>query len=72
MKRLEPLASDRSAANAISRIQYAITDGKEQALTPTETAAIHSIVATWLTEDPELEPATRDRLEKLQRATSPI
>jgi hypothetical protein len=72
MKRLEPLAHERGSANAISRIQYALTDDKEQALTPTEAAAIHSIVAIWLHEDADLEPAARDRLEKLHRATAPI
>lgn len=70
IKRLQPLASERGAANAISRIQYALTDGSEQTLTPLEAAAIHNTVAAWLAEDPQLEPAARDRLEKLRRATS--
>jgi len=70
IKRLEPFASDRGAANAISRIQHALTDSREQTLTPTETAAIHNTVAAWLAEDAQLEPAARDRLEKLRRATS--
>jgi hypothetical protein len=70
IKRLEPLASERGAANAISRIRQALTDSREQTLTPTETAAIHNTVAAWLAEDPQLEPAARDRLEKLRRATS--
>jgi hypothetical protein len=70
IKRLEPLASERAAANAILRIQHALTDSSEQTLTPSETAAIHNTIAAWLAEDPQLEPATRDRLEKLRRATS--
>jgi hypothetical protein len=71
IKRLESFAGERGPANAVSRIQYALTDEKEQALTPIEAAAIHKVVDTWLGED-QLEPATRDRLEKLRRATSPI
>jgi hypothetical protein len=71
MKRLELDASERGPASAISRIQYALTDGREQTLTPTEAAAIHKIVGAWLGEK-QLEPATHDRLEKLRRATSPI
>ena len=71
MTRLESLAGERGPANAISRIKYALTDGDEQTLTPTEAAAIHKIVDAWLGEG-DLEPATRDRLEKLRRATSPI
>jgi hypothetical protein len=71
MTRLEPLAGERGPANAISRIRYALTDGDEQTLTPTEAAAIHKIVDAWLDEN-QLEPATRERLEKLRRATSPI
>ena len=70
IKRLEPLASERGAAYAISRIQHALVDGTEQTLTPTEAAAIHNTVAAWLAEDPQFEPAARDRLEKLHRATS--
>jgi hypothetical protein len=72
IKRLEVLVGERASANAISRIQYALTDGTEHALTPSEAAAIHTIVATWLSEESELEPVTRGRLEKLQRVTSPI
>jgi hypothetical protein len=70
IRRLERLASERGAANAISRIQHALSDNMEQTLTPIETAAIHNTVAAWLAEDPQLEPAARDRLEKLRRATS--
>jgi hypothetical protein len=70
IKRLEPLASERGAANAISRIQHALTDNTEHTLTPTEAAAIHKTLTVWLAEDPELEPAARGRLEKLRRATA--
>ena len=70
IKRLESLTSERGAANAISRIQYALTDGAGQTLTPTEAAAIHNAVAAWLADDLQLEPAARERLEKLRRATS--
>ena len=72
MKRLDVLAHERGPANASSRIQYALTDDKEHALTATEAAAIHAVVATWIGEDPDLEPAARDRLERLHRATAPI
>jgi hypothetical protein len=70
--RLEGLDDQRPAANAISRIRYAISDNQEQTLTPTEAAAIHTVVDAWLSTDPTIEPATRDRLQKLKRATSPI
>jgi hypothetical protein len=50
----------------------ALTDNQEQTLTPSEAAAIHAILATWLAEDPPEEATSRARLEKLQRATSPI
>jgi len=72
IKRLELLTDQRAASNAISRIRFALTDGQEQTLTPSEAAAIHAILASWLTEDPPGEATTRARLEKLQRATSPI
>jgi hypothetical protein len=71
-KRLEAYADDRGAANAISRLRYALTDDKEQTVTPAEALAIHAVVTAWLSEEPPSEPATRDRLEKLQRATSRI
>jgi hypothetical protein len=71
-KRLEAYGDDRGAANAISRLRFALADDQEQTLTPTETAAIHAVVTAWLSEDPPSEPATRVGLEKLQRATSPI
>jgi hypothetical protein len=70
IKRLEALASERGAANAISRIQHALSDDREQTLTPLEATAIHHAVSAWLAEQPELEPSVRDRLEKLGRATS--
>ena len=70
IRRLEPLASERGAANAISRIQHALTDNAEQTLTPNEAAAIHNAVSAWLAEDPQLEQAALGRLEKLRRATS--
>jgi hypothetical protein len=72
IKRLERLPDERAPRNAISRIRYALTDSQEQTLTPSEATAIHAILATWLTEDPPQEAMTRDRLEKLHRATSPI
>jgi hypothetical protein len=72
MTRLEGLDDQRAATNAISRLRYAISDDQEQTLTPTEAAAIHAVVDTWLSTDPPIEPTTRDRLEKLKRATSPI
>lgn len=71
-RRLEANGGDRGAANAISRLRYALTDDQEQTLTPTEVVAIHAAVTAWLSEDPPSEPATRDRLEKLRRATSRI
>lgn len=71
-KRLEAHGDDRGAANAISRLRFALADDQEQTLTPTEAAAIHAVVAAWLSDDPPSEPDARDRLEKLQRATSPI
>jgi hypothetical protein len=70
--RLESHDDQRAATNAISRLRYAISDNQEQTLTPTEAAAIHAVVHAWLSDDPAIEPATRDRLEKLKRATSPI
>jgi hypothetical protein len=70
--RLEGLHDQRGATNAISRIRYAISDNQEQTLTPTEAAAIHTVVEAWLSTDPTIEPAARDRIEKLRRATSPI
>jgi hypothetical protein len=72
IERLEARAGERTAANAISRLRFALTDNNEQTLTPSEAAAVHAIVAAWLTEYPPTEPANRDRLEKLHRATSPI
>ena len=72
IKRLELLPDARAAGNAISRIRFALTDGQEQTLTPSEAAAVHAILATWLTEDPPEEATSRARVEKLQRATSPI
>jgi hypothetical protein len=36
ISRLEGQASDRATANAISRIRFALTDNKEQTLTPSE------------------------------------
>ena len=70
--RLESLDDRRAGTNAISRLRYAMTDNQEQTLTPTEAAAIHAVVDGWLSDDPAMEPGTRDRLEKLKRATSPI
>jgi hypothetical protein len=70
--RLEADADDRGTANAISRLRFALADGQEQTLTPTEAAAIHAVVAAWLSDDPPSDPGARDRLEKLRRATSPI
>jgi hypothetical protein len=70
--RLESVADQRAAGNAVSRLRYAISDDQEQTLTPTEAAAIHAAVGAWLSEDAAIEPSTRDRLEKLKRATSPI
>jgi hypothetical protein len=72
MTRLEGLDDQRAATNAISRLRYAISDNQEQTLTPNEAAAIHAVVEAWLRTDPAIEPTTRDRLEKLKRATSPI
>jgi hypothetical protein len=71
-KRLEAHGTDRGAANAISRIRFALSDDQEQTLTPTEAAAIHAVVAAWLSEDPPPEPDARGRLEKLHRATTSI
>src|SRR5262249_38557667 len=68
----ERLPDERAASNAISRIRFALTDSQEQTLTTSEAAAIHAILATWLTEDAPEEATTRARLEKLERATSPI
>jgi hypothetical protein len=70
--RLESVDDQRAATNAISRLRYAISDNQEQTLTPTEAAAIHAAVDAWLSTDPAIEPTTRDRLEKLKRATSAI
>jgi hypothetical protein len=72
VKRLELLPDERAAGNAISRLRFALTDSQEQTLTPSEAAAIHAVLATWLTEDPPEDATSRARLEKLQRATSPI
>ena len=72
IKRLEFLTDERAAGNAISRIRFALTDGQEQTLTPSEAATIHTILTAWLSEDPPEDATTRARLEKLQRATSPI
>jgi len=72
IKRLELLTDERAASNAISRIRFALTDSQEQTVTPSEAAAIHAVLGTWLTEDPPEEATSRARLEKLQRATSPI
>ena len=72
IKRLELLTGERAAGNAISRIRFALTDNQEQTLTPSEAAAIHAVLSTWLTEDPPEDATSRARLEKLQRATSPI
>jgi hypothetical protein len=71
-RRLEASGIGRGAANAISRIRFALSDGREQTLTPTEAAAIHSVVAAWLDEVVPSEPAAREELEKLYRATAPI
>jgi hypothetical protein len=72
MRRLEHLDDQRASTNAISRLRFALSDDQEQTLTPTEAAAVHAVVAAWLSGDPGIEPKTRDRLEKLKRATSPI
>jgi hypothetical protein len=72
IRRLENGVDQRAATNAISRLRYAISDDQEQTLTPTEAAAIHAVVDAWLSDDAAIEPSTRDRLEKLKRATSPI
>jgi hypothetical protein len=72
IKRLELLTGERAAGNAISRIRFALTDSQEQTLTPSEAAAIHAVLATWLTEDPPEDATSRARLGKLQRATFPI
>jgi hypothetical protein len=69
--RLESV-DQRAATNAVSRLRYAINDGQEQTLTPSEAAAVHAVVGAWLSDDAPIEPSTRDRLEKLKRATSPI
>jgi hypothetical protein len=70
--RLEASAGERAAANAISRIRFALTDNNEQTLTPSEAAAVHAVLSAWLSEDPPTDPTTHDRLEKLHKATSPI
>jgi hypothetical protein len=72
IRRLESVDDRRAGTNAISRLRYAMSDNKEQTLTPTEAAAIHAVVHAWLSDDPPIEPGTRDRLDKLKRATSPI
>jgi hypothetical protein len=72
IRRLERVDDQRAATNAISRLRYAISDDQEQTLTPSEAAAIHAVVDAWLADDAAIEPSTRDRVEKLKRATSPI
>jgi hypothetical protein len=72
VKRLDDHADRRAASNASSRLRFALSDNQEQTLTPTEAAAVHTVVDSWLADDPTLDPTTRARLEKLKRATAPI
>jgi hypothetical protein len=72
LRRLETVDSGRGPANATSRIRFGLSDGQEQTLTATEAASIHNAVRSWLAEGSELDPQTRERLERLERVTARV